>query len=69
MGKDIWKLSRYVGGPFNLLNDGTYMCMQYYIRLQITAGHWPLSEQISEVATQNVDQLGLHCMDGLPNEC
>ncbi len=32
------------------------------------AGHWPFSEQISKVATQNMDQLRLNCMDGRPNE-
>ncbi len=26
------------------------------------AGHWRLSEEISKVATKNLDQLGLHCM-------
>ncbi len=27
---------------------------------KITAGHWPFSEQISKVATQNLDQLRLN---------
>ncbi len=34
---------------------------------KVTAGHWPFSENFSKVATQNLDQLGLNCMDGLPN--
>ncbi len=34
---------------------------------KITAGHWPFSEQISKLATLNLDQLGLNCMDGQTN--
>ncbi len=30
---------------------------------KITAGHWPFSEQISKVATQNLDQL-----EGVPQQ-
>ncbi len=36
---------------------------------KITVGHWPFSEQISKVATQNLDQLGLNCTDGRPKWC
>ncbi len=35
-------------------------------RLQIAVGHWPFSEQISKVANQNLDELGLNCMNGRP---
>ncbi len=31
------------------------------------AGHWPLFKQISKVANQNLDHLGLNCIDGQPN--
>ncbi len=41
------------------------VCADY----KITAGHWPFSKQITKVATQNMDQLGLNCTDGQPNEC
>ncbi len=34
------------------------------VRTTKTAGHWPFSDQIAKLATQN---LGLNCVDGQPN--
>ncbi len=41
------------------------LCTNY----KIIAGHWPFCEQISKLANQNLDQLGINCMDGQPNWC
>ncbi len=58
---------RYTSG-FTLCEVG-YMHVPFVHGIsdyKMTAGHWPFSEQISKVATQNLNQLGLNCVDGQP---
>ncbi len=57
---------RRTGDVFRGSWNGADAVYIYTCRLQNTS--WPLaiSEQNSKVATQNLEQLGLNCMDGRP---